>query len=198
MQSRISNLESHAFPTRMRAPRQPELVLICLSRFGNFKIQTSHAQHQASVDPTMSSVHAEPPPPIVTEPSGINYATGSALGKGGFAICYRAERYDGSKPTGQLVALKIVKTKMEPAKLAQKVQMPHQLTYGMAAADDVGSSSPNSKSTPNSPTQISSPSTAPSPFNPAHTWYSNSARTVRWPTCSRNANTSLYPRFDDS
>ncbi|TKA83890.1 hypothetical protein B0A55_00103 [Friedmanniomyces simplex] len=68
----------------------------------------------------MSSIHADPPPPIVTEPSGINYATGSALGKGGFAICHRAERYDGSKPTGHLVALKIVKTKMEPAKLAQK------------------------------------------------------------------------------
>ncbi|KAK3719122.1 Cell cycle serine/threonine-protein kinase cdc5/MSD2 [Vermiconidia calcicola] len=68
----------------------------------------------------MSSVHADPPPPIVTEPSGINYATGSALGKGGFAICHRAERYDGSRPTGQLVALKIVKTKMEPAKLGQK------------------------------------------------------------------------------
>lgn len=73
------------------------------------------------IDTTMSSVHADPPPPIVTEPSGINYATGSALGKGGFAICHRAERYDGSKPTGHLVALKIVKTKMEPAKLAQKV-----------------------------------------------------------------------------
>ncbi|KAK4952404.1 Cell cycle serine/threonine-protein kinase cdc5/MSD2 [Elasticomyces elasticus] len=68
----------------------------------------------------MSSVHADPPPPIVTEPTGINYATGPALGKGGFAICHRAERYDGSKPTGHLVALKIVKTKMEPAKLAQK------------------------------------------------------------------------------
>ncbi|KAK4565361.1 Cell cycle serine/threonine-protein kinase cdc5/MSD2 [Recurvomyces mirabilis] len=68
----------------------------------------------------MSSVHADPPPPIVAEPGGINYATGSALGKGGFAICHRAERYDGSKPTGHLVALKIVKTKMEPAKLAQK------------------------------------------------------------------------------
>ncbi|KAM0722260.1 hypothetical protein Q7P37_001701 [Cladosporium fusiforme] len=68
----------------------------------------------------MSSIHAEPPPPIVTEPTGINYATGSSLGKGGFAICHRAERYDGSKPTGHIVALKIVKTKMEPAKLAQK------------------------------------------------------------------------------
>lgn len=70
----------------------------------------------------MSSIHAEPPPPIVTEPTGVNYATGPTLGKGGFAICHRAERYDGSKPTGHIVALKIVKTKMEPAKLAQKVR----------------------------------------------------------------------------
>lgn len=69
----------------------------------------------------MSSIHADPPPPIVTEPTGINYATGAALGKGGFAICHRAEQYDGSRPIGRLVALKIVKTKMEPAKLAQKV-----------------------------------------------------------------------------
>ena len=74
-------------------------------------------------------MHADPPPPIVTEPSGINYATGSALGKGGFAICHKAERYDGSKPTGQLVALKIVKTKMEPQKLAQKVCICLSLHY---------------------------------------------------------------------
>ncbi|CAK4030849.1 Serine threonine- kinase plo1 [Lecanosticta acicola] len=67
-----------------------------------------------------SSVHADPPPPVVSEPNGINYVTGPALGKGGFAICHRAERHDGGRPTGQIVALKIVKTKMEPAKLAQK------------------------------------------------------------------------------
>ena len=74
--------------------------------------------------PAMSSnsIHADPPPPVVTEPSGISYATGGALGKGGFAICHKAERYDGSRPTGQIVALKIVKTRMEPAKLAQKVR----------------------------------------------------------------------------
>jgi hypothetical protein len=71
-----------------------------------------------------SSIHADPPPPIVTEPSGINYATGPALGKGGFAICHRAERYDGSRPTGQVVALKIVKSMVEPTKIAQKVCLP--------------------------------------------------------------------------
>ncbi|KAK5113073.1 hypothetical protein LTR62_003652 [Meristemomyces frigidus] len=81
----------------------------------------------------MSSVHADPPPPIVPEPGGINYATGSALGKGGFAICHRAERYDGSKPTGHLVALKIVKTKMEPAKLAQKVWQDISASSGRGA-----------------------------------------------------------------
>lgn len=68
-----------------------------------------------------SSIHADPPPPVVPEASGISYVTGSALGKGGFAICHRAERYDSSRPTGQIVALKIVKSQMEPKKLEQKV-----------------------------------------------------------------------------
>ncbi|KAK1079295.1 Cell cycle serine/threonine-protein kinase cdc5/MSD2, partial [Friedmanniomyces endolithicus] len=85
----------------------------------------------------MSSIHADPPPPIVTEPSGINYATGSALGKGGFAICHRAERYDGSKPTGHMVALKIVKTKTEPAKLAQKFVSELQIHSKLAHANIV-------------------------------------------------------------
>lgn len=67
------------------------------------------------------SVHADPPPPIVSEPHGISYATANQLGKGGFAICFKAERLEKDRPTGHLVALKIVKTKMEPAKLAQKV-----------------------------------------------------------------------------
>lgn len=72
------------------------------------------------------SIHADPPPAIVSEPHGIKYATSNPLGKGGFAICYKAERLDGDKPTGHVVALKIVKTKMEPAKLAQKVSIPQQ------------------------------------------------------------------------
>lgn len=45
------------------------------------------------------------------------------MGKGGFAICHRAERYDNNRPTGQLVALKIVKSHMEPKKLEQKVSI---------------------------------------------------------------------------
>lgn len=70
-----------------------------------------------------SSIHADPPPPVVTEASGISYVTGGALGKGGFAICHRAERYDNNRPTGQVVALKIVKSHMEPKKLEQKVSI---------------------------------------------------------------------------
>jgi hypothetical protein len=103
----------------------------------------------------MSSIHAEPPPPIVTEPTGINYATGPSLGKGGFAICHRAERYDGSRPTGHIVALKIVKTKMEPAKLAQKVcdESNDFLIYKLA--DTVVSSFPSSRFTRNSHIQTS-------------------------------------------
>ncbi|KAK5130665.1 class II myosin [Cryomyces antarcticus] len=66
------------------------------------------------------SVHADPPPSLVPEPNGVQYATGGQLGKGGFAICHRAERLDVDRPTGHVVALKIVRTKMEPAKLAQK------------------------------------------------------------------------------
>ncbi|KAG9515948.1 Pkinase-domain-containing protein, partial [Aureobasidium melanogenum] len=42
------------------------------------------------------------------------------LGKGGFAICFKAERLERDQPTGHVVALKIVKSRMEPAKLAQK------------------------------------------------------------------------------
>jgi len=67
------------------------------------------------------SVHAEPPPAVVREPQGLQYVTGRQLGKGGFAICHSAEMCIDSKPTGQIVALKIVKSKMEPPKLAQKV-----------------------------------------------------------------------------
>jgi hypothetical protein len=80
-------------------------------------IATTHGQMSAS------SIHAEPPPEIVRDAEGIQYETGAQLGKGGFAICHRA------KLTGRpylkeqrTVALKIVRSKMEPPKLAQKVQ----------------------------------------------------------------------------
>jgi len=67
------------------------------------------------------SVHADAPPPVVREPKRITYLTGAQLGKGGFAICHRAELCEDGKPSGKIVALKIVKSKMEPPKLAQKV-----------------------------------------------------------------------------
>lgn len=67
------------------------------------------------------SVHAAPPPEFVNEPLGIQYATSTQLGKGGFAICFKAERLDSGLSTGHMVALKIVKTKIEPQKVAQKV-----------------------------------------------------------------------------
>ena len=67
------------------------------------------------------SVHAEPPPAVVREPTKVTYLTGCQLGKGGFAICHRAELCEDGNSSGKIVALKIVKSKMEPAKLAQKV-----------------------------------------------------------------------------
>lgn len=67
------------------------------------------------------SVHADPPPAIVSEPKDYEYETGDQLGKGGFAICHRATVLEKGKRTGRIVALKIVKAHMEPAKLAQKV-----------------------------------------------------------------------------
>jgi myosin-1 len=70
------------------------------------------------------SLHADPPPPVVHEPNDIQYRTADQLGKGGFAICYRAEQCVNSRPLGKIVALKIVKSQMEPQKLAQKVRRP--------------------------------------------------------------------------
>jgi myosin I len=75
------------------------------------------------------SLHADPPPPVVYEPNDIQYQTADQLGKGGFAICYRAEQCVHSRPVGKTVALKIVKSQMEPQKLAQKVRRQPQ-TYG--------------------------------------------------------------------
>lgn len=68
-----------------------------------------------------SSVHADPPPSVVQDPSGVTYLTGNQLGKGGFAICYRAEVCFTQDRTGKMVALKIVKSQMPYDKLAQKV-----------------------------------------------------------------------------
>jgi len=74
-----------------------------------------------------ASVHADPPPAVVCDPEGLQYATGQQLGKGGFAICHRAELMGHGNLSSNVVALKIVKSKMEPPKLAQKVSEPSLL-----------------------------------------------------------------------
>ncbi|KAF2869396.1 P-loop containing nucleoside triphosphate hydrolase protein [Massariosphaeria phaeospora] len=66
------------------------------------------------------SIHAEPPPDVVCDPEGLQYETGPQLGKGGFAICHRAKLLAHEHLDRNIVALKIVKSKMEPPKLAQK------------------------------------------------------------------------------
>ncbi|KAF1949435.1 hypothetical protein CC80DRAFT_529420 [Byssothecium circinans] len=67
-----------------------------------------------------SSVHADAPPDVVRDPEGLQYETGPQLGKGGFAICHRAKLLGHEHLGNTTVALKIVKSKMEPPKLAQK------------------------------------------------------------------------------
>jgi myosin-1 len=69
-----------------------------------------------------TSVHAEPPPEVVRDPEGLQYETGPQLGKGGFAICHRAKLLGHDHLGSSTVALKIVKSEMEPPKLAQKVR----------------------------------------------------------------------------
>ncbi|KAF2736651.1 Pkinase-domain-containing protein [Polyplosphaeria fusca] len=66
------------------------------------------------------SIHADAPPELVADPEGLQYATGPQLGKGGFAICHRAKLLGHEHLGSNTVALKIVKSKMEPPKLAQK------------------------------------------------------------------------------
>lgn len=78
------------------------------------------------------SLHAPPPPPLVPEPKDICYVTGKQLGKGGFAICHKAEVVENNEQTGKVVALKIVKSHMEPQKLAQKVSAPPILAVYIA------------------------------------------------------------------
>jgi len=77
---------------------------------------------------SVPSVHADPPPEVVTDPEGLQYATGPQLGKGGFAICHRANLMGHEHLGSNTVALKIVKSRMEPAKLAQKVPSLLQFT----------------------------------------------------------------------
>jgi len=65
--------------------------------------------------------HADAPPQVVYDPTGRQYHTEKQLGRGGFAICWQAQQTEGTRTTSKTVALKIVKSKVEPRKLAQKV-----------------------------------------------------------------------------
>jgi hypothetical protein len=66
------------------------------------------------------SVLADPPPAIVREYKGYHYHIGRKLGNGGFAICYDAELHQATKPTGKIVALKIVRNQKDK-RIIQKV-----------------------------------------------------------------------------
>ena len=79
-----------------------------------------------------SSVHADAPPGLVADPEGLQYETGPQLGKGGFAICHRAKLLGHEHLGSNTVALKIVKSKMEPPKLAQKVYLSFILPTNIA------------------------------------------------------------------
>jgi len=81
------------------------------------------------------SMLADPPPEIVREPKDIHYITGDKLGNGGFAICYRGELCQKNKPTGKIVALKIVKSQMD-RRVIQKV-----CDYPIATRSDTNKSS---------------------------------------------------------
>lgn len=69
----------------------------------------------------MPIIYADPPPPVVYDPTRMQYQTESQLGRGGFAICWQAQQTDGDRTPSKTVALKIVRSRMESKKLAQKV-----------------------------------------------------------------------------
>ncbi|KAF1958019.1 kinase-like protein [Byssothecium circinans] len=64
--------------------------------------------------------HADPPPPVVHDPSALEYHTEKQLGRGGFAICWQAQQTDSGRTISKTVALKIVKSRIESRKVAQK------------------------------------------------------------------------------
>jgi len=68
-------------------------------------------------------VHADAPPEVVCDPEGLQYKTGPQLGKGGFAICHPAKLLGHEHLGNTTVALKIVRSKIEPPRLAQKVHL---------------------------------------------------------------------------
>lgn len=67
--------------------------------------------------------YADPPPALVHDPAGLHYQMEKQLGRGGFAICWQAQQVDAANSSGKAVAMKIVKSKMEIKRVAQKVSM---------------------------------------------------------------------------
>jgi len=102
-------------------PSVPCLSTACAVAAIHQRSPGSHAPRPLHRPMSAPSIHAEPPPAVVSDPEGLQYATGPQLGKGGFAICHRAKLLSHDHLGSSTVALKIVKSRMEPPKLAQKV-----------------------------------------------------------------------------
>ncbi|KAH4111856.1 hypothetical protein HBI56_014100 [Parastagonospora nodorum] len=68
----------------------------------------------------MPTTYADPPPALVCDPAEIQYHMEKQLGRGGFAICWRAQQVDNAHASRKTVAMKIVKSKIELNKVAQK------------------------------------------------------------------------------
>ena len=80
------------------------------------------------------------PPTQVVEP-GANpetYLTGRKLGKGGFAVCFEATIKSTKADQPQLVALKVVKAKIEQKKMAEKFRTELQIHAKMCHPNIVG------------------------------------------------------------
>lgn len=145
--------------------------------------------------------HPPKPPYYVSEPDGPNgisgerYKTGSLLGKGGFAICYKAElcneRYRNAVHE---FALKIVKTQMNQKKMLEKVWISSFCPMPNHADTGCLSSGQNCRSIQSCVTQISSSSTAPSPSKTALTWFWNSARMAPSWTWSGSGGVLVYQK----
>ena len=172
----------------------------CLFSFPRFSssLQELHLSHISTFNYPMSapSIHADPPPEVVVDPEGLQYETGPQLGKGGFAICHRAKLMRHEHLGSNTVALKIVRSKMEPPKLAQKVSQ---------AVNSAGhflltrlSLSQNYRFTPSWPIRTLSNSTAPFRSDLAHMSFWSCAKMAPSLMPSRRENISPCPKSDDS
>jgi serine/threonine protein kinase len=80
------------------------------------------------------------PPTQVTEPGPHpeTYLTGRKLGKGGFAVCFEATVKSTKAQQPQLVALKVVKARIEQKKMAEKFRTELQIHAKMCHPNIVG------------------------------------------------------------